>query len=82
MPKGDRLSCWEKAVLTLSISVTTKIMTPNPIFTKQTLTLYGIPFHKKKIIINKSVTEWELSKNETKNIFSLRTNLFNTTNTS
>ena len=82
MPKGDRLSCSEKAVITLSISVTNKIMTPNPIFTKCTLTLHGIYSHKEKIITNKSVTEWELSKNETKNIFSLCTNLFSTTNTS
>lgn len=43
---------------------------------------YGISSYKEKIITNKSVKEWELSNNETKNIFSLCTNLFSTTNTS
>jgi len=57
-------------------------MIPNPLYITLHLTLYGISSHEEKIITNKSVTEWEFSKNETKNILSLCAYLCSTTNAS
>lgn len=57
------------------------MMIPSPIYTPP-LTLYGISSHEEKILTNKSVTEWELLKNETKNINSLYAYMLSATNTS
>lgn len=55
-------------------------MIPSPIYPP--LTLYGISSYEEKILTNKSVTEWELLKNETKNINSLYAYMLSATNTS
>lgn len=62
-----------------TISVVNKIMVQ---YSQYHLTLYGIFTQKEKIIINKSIIEWEFSKNETNTILSLLMHMYSTTNAS
>lgn len=62
-----------------TISVVNKIMVQ---YSQYRLTLYGIFTQKEKIIINKSIIEWEFSKNETNTILSLLMHMYSTTNAS